>query len=187
MTVLDSIKEWLGRRALLREASPDRRPVAKNLAQSVKVGILYMATDEQAQAQVRNYVKKIKEELGITRIMALGFSDEKTLPHYLHPKLNFDAFCQKDLNWYRIPHGNVVQNFIAEENDILIDLSLRDHLPLQYIVAKSRSRFKVGRLGDTNSHFLDMMIDTAGANSLPQLISNIDRYLLMVNAKEAVA
>jgi hypothetical protein len=54
-------------------------------------------------------------------------------------------------------------------------------------VAKSRSRFKVGRLGDTNSHFLDMMIDTAGANSLPQLISNIDRYLLMVNAKEAVA
>ena len=186
MKVLDSIKEWLGRRALLREASPDRRPVAKNLAQSVKVGILYMATDEQAQTQVRNYVKKIKEDLGITRVMALGFYDEKELPHYLHTKLNFDAFCLKDLNWYRIPHGNVVQNFIAEEYDVLIDLTLRDHLPLQYIMAKSKARFKVGRLSDANAHFLDMMIDTAGANSLPQLIANIDRYLLMINAKEAV-
>jgi hypothetical protein len=187
MKVFDGIKEWLGRRALLKEAAPDRRTVAKNLAQSVKVGLLYMATDEQSHGQVRNYVKKIKEELGITRIMALGFVDEKELPNHLHPKLNFDAFCLKDLNWYRIPHGNVVQNFIAEEHDILIDLSLRDHLPLQYIVAKSRARFKVGRLSDANAHFLDMMIDTAGANSLPQLIANIDRYLLMINAKEAVA
>jgi hypothetical protein len=186
MKLFDGIKEWLGRRALLREAAPMRRPVAKNLAQSVKVGMLYLVTDEQAHAHVKNYVKKIKEELGITRLMALGFCDEKELPHYLHAKLNFDALCQKDLNWYRIPHGNVVQNFIAEEYDILIDLTLRDHLPLQYIVAKSRARFKVGRLSDANAHFLDMMIDTAGANSLPQLISNIDRYLMMINAKEAV-
>ena len=134
-----------------------------------------------------NYVKKIKEELGITRIMALGFFDEKELPHYLHTKLNFDAFCLKDLNWYRIPHGNTVQNFIAEEYDILIDLTLRDHLPLQYIVAKSKARFKVGRLSDSNAHFLDMMIDTAGAHSLPQLIANIDRYLMMINAKEVAS
>ena len=28
-----------------------------------------------------------------------------------------------------------------------------------------------------------MMIDTAGAHSLPQLIANIDRYLLMINAR----
>jgi hypothetical protein len=27
-----------------------------------------------------------------------------------------------------------------------------------------------------------MMIDMAGANSLPQLIAQIDRYLLMINA-----
>ena len=63
MKLFDRIKEWLGRRALLREAMPDRRPVAKNLAASVKIGIVYVATDEQAHAHVRNYVKRIKEEL----------------------------------------------------------------------------------------------------------------------------
>ncbi|MFT3885308.1 MAG: hypothetical protein QM724_07725 [Flavobacteriales bacterium] len=183
MKLFDRIKEWLGRRALLKEAMPDRRPVARNLSQCRKVGIVYLVTDEQAHIHVRNYVKKIKEELGIHRIMALGYHDDKVLPFYLHSKLNFDAFTQKDVNWYRIPHGNTVQNFIAEEHDVLIDLTLEDYLPIQYIVAKSRARFKVGRLSDSNKRFLDMMIDTAGAHSLPQFIANMDRYLLMINAK----
>ncbi len=186
MKLLDSIKEWMGRRALLKETAPDRRPVVKNLAASVKVGILYSVTDEDAHNKVRNYVKKIKEELGITRIMALGYFDSKEMPFYLHAKLNFDVYSLKDLNWYRIPHGNIVQNFIAEEYDVLIDLTVHDSLPLQYVMAKSKARFKVGRLGDTNAHFLDMMIDTAGADSLPQLIANMHRYLMMVNAPKEV-
>ncbi|MBP8824648.1 MAG: hypothetical protein KBH07_13485 [Flavobacteriales bacterium] len=182
MKVLDRIKEWMGRRALVREVRPDRKPVAKNLAASVKVGLIYLVSDEAAHNQVRIYVKKLKEELGLTKIMALGYCEAKVLPHHLHAKLNFDVFSLKDLNWYRIPHGNVVQNFMAEEFDILIDLTVHDLLPLQYILAKSKARFKVGRQSGTNAHFLDMMIDTAGADSLPQLIANLDRYLMMINS-----
>ncbi len=183
MKLFDRFKEWLGMRRLLRETMPDRRPVARNLAHCVKVGIVYFAEDEKAHMDVRNYVKKMKDELGLHKIQCLGYFDGKELPFHLHAKLNFDAFCQKDLNWYRIPGGNTVNNFIAEEHDVLIDLTMDDHLPLQYIVAKSRARFKVGRFTEANKRFLDMMIDTAGAHSLPQLIANIDRYLLMINAR----
>ncbi|MFN8352780.1 MAG: hypothetical protein U0U25_15030 [Flavobacteriales bacterium] len=183
MKLFDRFKEWLGMRRLLRETMPDRRPVARNLAHCVKVGIVYFAEDEKAHMDVRNYVKKMKDELGLHKIQCLGYFDGKELPFHLHAKLNFDAFCQKDLNWYRIPGGNTVNNFIAEEHDVLIDLTMDDHLPLQYIVAKSRARFKVGRFTEANKRFLDMMIDTAGAHSLPQLITNIDRYLLMINAR----
>ncbi len=181
MKLFDRIKEWLGRRRLIQGTAQERRPVARNLADAAKVGIVYHARDEQTHQQVRNYVKKIKEELGIHRISALGFVDGKDLPYYMAPKLHFDAFCQKDLNWYRIPSGNTVNNFITEEFEVLIDLTLEDILPLQYIVAKSRARFKVGRYGEANRHFLDMMIDMAGANSLPQFIAQVDRYLLMIN------
>ena len=184
MSILNGIKDWFGRRALLKQARQDRSPLPKNLAVANKVGMLYVAHDEQAHTQVRNYVKKIKEELGLTRIMALGYFPGKALPFHLHTKLNFDAFCQKDLNWYRVPQGKTVRNFIAEEYDILIDLSLQDHFPIQYLMAKSAARFKVGRLSNANAHFLDMMIDTAGADSLAQLISNMDKYLLMINARE---
>ena len=105
------------------------------------------------------------------------------MPHYLHAKLNFEAICQKDLNWYRIPQGNTVQNFVAEEYEILIDLTLEDRLPIQYIMAKSRARFKVGRWSESNKKILDMMIDMAGSRSLPQLIQQVHHYLLMVNSK----
>ena len=183
MSIINGIKDWLGRRALVREVLPDRRPIARNLAEAGKVGIVYYGGDEASYHHVRNYVKKLKEELGIHRIMALGYTKEKVLPQHLHPKLNFDAICQRDLNWYRIPGGNTVNNFITEEHEILIDLTLEDHFPLQYIVARSRARFKVGRYGDTNKRFLDMMIDMAGSQSLPQLITQTDRYLMMINAR----
>lgn len=183
MKLFERLKEWLGRRKLFQETMPDRKPVVRNLAEATKVGIVYLVEDEQMHNHVRNYVKKIKEELGIVKVMALGYYDNKVLPHWLSSRLNFDQFTQKDLNWYRIPGGNTVQNFIAEEYEVLIDLTLEDRLPTQYIMARSRARFKVGRLSDHNKRFLDMMIDMAGSRSLPQLITQVDRYLLMVNAK----
>lgn len=183
MKLFDRIKEWMGMRRLQRDLSVERKPIARNLAMARKVAIVYVVEDETAHNHIRNYVKRIKDELGISNIMALGYSDEKALPHYLHAKLNFDAICQKDLNWYRIPQGNAVQNFMAEEYDILIDLTLTDRLPVQYIMAKSRARFKVGRWSESNKRILDMMIDMAGAQSLPQLIQQVHRYLLMVNAR----
>ncbi len=183
MKWFDRIKEWMGRRRLLRELPRDRKPIAKNLALARKVAIVYVATDEKAFTHVKNYVKRVKEELGISQIMALGLCDEKSLPHYLHPRLNFEAITLKDLNWYRIPQGNTVQNFMADEYEVLIDLSLEDRLPVQYIVAKSRARFKVGRYSESNKRILDMMIDMAGSQSLSQLIQQTHHYLLMVNSQ----
>ena len=183
MKLFDRFKEWMGIRRLVRDLPQDRKPIARNLALARKVAIVYVVEDEAAHNHVRNYVKRVKEELGISNVMALGYSDQKLMPHYLHAKLNFEAICQKDLNWYRIPQGNTVQNFVAEEYEILIDLTLEDRLPIQYIMAKSRARFKVGRWSESNKKILDMMIDMAGSRSLPQLIQQVHHYLLMVNSK----
>ncbi|MBK7945479.1 MAG: hypothetical protein IPJ85_09300 [Flavobacteriales bacterium] len=183
MKLLDRIKEWMGIRRLLRDLPQDRKPIARSIALARKVAIVYVVEDEASHNHVRNYVKRLKEELGLSNIMALGYSDQKVMPHYLHAKLNFEAICQKDLNWYRIPQGNTVQNFMAEEYEIIIDLTLEDRLPIQYILAKSRARFKVGRWSESNKKILDMMIDMAGSRSLPQLIQQVHHYLLMVNSK----
>lgn len=183
MKLLDRIKEWLGIRRLLRDLPQDRKPIARNISLARKVAIVYVVEDEAAHNHVRNYVKRLKEELGLSNIMALGYSDQKVMPHFLHSKLNFEAICQKDLNWYRIPQGNTVQNFMAEEYEIIIDFTLEDRLPIQYILAKSRARFKVGRWSESNKRIHDMMIDMAGSRSLPQLIQQVHHYLLMVNSK----
>jgi hypothetical protein len=72
---------------------------------------------------------------------------------------------------------------VAEEYEVLIDLTMEDRLPIQYIMAKSRARFKVGRWSESNKKILDMMIDMAGSRSLPQMIQQVHHYLLMVNSK----
>ena len=187
MKLFDRFKEWMGIRRLLRDLTQDRKPLARNLSTARKVAIVYVIEDEATHNQVRNYVKRIKEEIGISHIMAIGFVDSKFQPHYLHAKLNFDSFTLKDLNWYRIPHGNTVEHFMAEEYDVIIDLPFEDRLPIQYIMAKSRARFKVGRLSDSNKRILDMMIDMAGGQSLPQLIQQVHRYLLMINSEQVTS
>ena len=75
MKLFDRLKEWMGIRRLLRDLPQDRKPVARSIAVARKVAIVYVVEDETAHNHVRNYVRRIKEELGITNIMALGYSD----------------------------------------------------------------------------------------------------------------
>jgi len=119
-------------------------------------------------------------------VMAMGYVAEDEIPSYLLSKLNFEQICNKDLNWKLMPSGNKVVNFITEDYDVLIDLSLEDHIPVQHLVASSRAKFKVGRLGEVNENLFDMMIDMAGVQSLSQYIAQVDKYLHMVNAQTSV-
>jgi hypothetical protein len=41
----------------------------------------------------------------------------------------------------------------------------------------------VGRWSESNKKILDMMIDMAGSQSLPQLVQQVHHYLLMLNSK----
>jgi len=157
-----------------------------NLVDCRKVGIVYFIEDERAYKKVKNFVDKLRKEIGVRDVMAMGYVAEDEIPSYLLSKLNFEQICNKDLNWKLMPSGNKVVNFITEDYDVLIDLSLEDHIPVQHLVASSRAKFKVGRLGEVNENLFDMMIDMAGVQSLSQYIAQVDKYLHMVNAQTSV-
>ena len=52
----------------------------------------------------------------------------------------------------------MVDAFIKEPFDLLINLSLEDYYPIRYIIALSPALFKVGKF-DANEIYLDFMID----------------------------
>jgi len=183
MGLFDGIKNKIGSYLLSKEIQKEHRVVVQNLEEATKVGIVYYVKDERAFKRVKNYVRKLKDEQGISKIMALGYFPGNDQPVYLDSRLNYDYFNNKDLNWYGRPQGNTVQNFISEEYEILIDLSLEDMLPLQFIMTKSKARFKVGRLSPTNQKINDMLIDMAGVQSLGQYIQQVDHYLTIINNK----
>ena len=186
MKFIYDIKSKIGQFALRRYfISLKRTPVVNNLDQAKSVGLIFDADTEKDFDLAVNYLKLIKEEFGIRNVRAFGyFSEKQELPH-LKRSLQVDYFTRKDLNWFNRPEGKFINDFGKEKFDVLIDLSENDSLPLQYLVAMSPARFKIGRFSDENLEFYDMMVDVKG-KSLSYFIEQATTYLTLINQKQAV-
>jgi hypothetical protein len=133
-----------------------RTPVLCNLNEAQHIGILYNATEYITFEIIRNLVKELSHES--RQISVLGYVDSKTLiDSYLYRK-GFDFFSKNELNWYSKPVSPVVDQFIAEPFDILINLSLKEYYPIHYITALSAAKFKTGKYSAKDID-LDLMID----------------------------
>ncbi len=142
------------------------------------IGILYDATDEGNYEVVTQYLRFLRNKQ--KEVKTLGFVDKKELPQNKFAKLGIDFFTKKHLNWQLIPTHPLVNNFINENFDILINLSVDKCFPLQYISAVSKAKFRVGRyeLGHTN--YYDLMINIETDSTLKNFIEQIDHYLNLV-------
>lgn len=156
----------------------------KNLDEALSVGILYPVDRPETYHLVKKYVKHLKEQEGIRKIMALGYVDVKELPADYNSKLEFDFFCKKDLNRLYRPQGNIIKNFIEEDYDILIELTNDTILPLRYILISSRAKFKVGFYNEENEPYFDMMINTGKSFNIVDFIDQINHYLKIINKRK---
>jgi hypothetical protein len=114
----------------------------------------------------------------------LGYVDDKELPADVSASLEFDYITKKELNLQLQPKSTVVNNFVEEKFDILIDMSSEDHIVLQYLVQKSAAKFKVGAQRLSYSSLFDLTIVLKPEEGIRQLMKNIDRYLHVIKNKE---
>ena len=96
------------------------------------------------------------------------------------PKLQYDFFYLKDLNWYKKPQNYIIDNFIKKEYDILINLCDSSCIPIKYLVASSVARFKIGQ-HEEGYEIYDLMISLKDDKSLEKLMSEIKHYLQLIN------
>lgn len=157
MKWMDNFKAYIGRRELRTHLKDrNRTPVVCNIEHAKHIGIIYNATEGVSFEIIRNLVKDLS---GSSRkITVLGYVDSKKLiDNYLYRK-GFDFFSKNDLNWYWRPVSPLVDQFIKEPFDLLINLSLENHYPIQYITAMSPATFKAGKFSPDDI-YLDLMID----------------------------
>lgn len=157
MKIIENTKAYFGRRSIQSYLRKNKREVkACNINSAKTIGVLFNATHQISFEIVKEMVKNLSVKKN--KIDVLGYVDSKNLiDHYLYRK-GFEFFTHKQLNWYYKPVEETVDSFIKKKFDILIDLSLDDPYPIQYIIALSKARFKVGRYTEGNE-YLDMMID----------------------------
>lgn len=184
MSFLYKIRSKIGHFALKRYfLSQNRVPVVNNLDEAKSVGIVFDADTEKDFDLAYNYLKLMKEEYGIRNVRAFGYFSKKQELPYLKRSIQIDYFTRKDLNWFNRPEGKFINDFAKEKFDVLIDLSENNILPIQYIVAMSPAKFKIGRFSEDNLDFYDMMVDVKG-KSLSYFIEQATTYLTLINQKQ---
>jgi len=157
MKIIENTKAFLGRHAIRRELKNSRRQLAScNIQNAKSIGILFDATQQISFEIVKELVKDLEKNK--SKVEVLGFVDSKQLiDHYLYRK-GFNFFTHNELNWYYKPVGENVESFVKKPFDILLDLSLENPYPMNYILACSQAKFKAGRFCQ-DQEYLDFMID----------------------------
>lgn len=185
MSILKNIKLAIANRALKQEMAMNKRelkPNKFNFNQTRTVGILFDASDPEDFELVKRYVVYMREHN--KKVKVLGFFSVKNIPALTYSKLEYDFFSLKELNWYGKPNTHIIDNFINEDFDLLIDLNIHDHFALKYISALSKAKFKVGKYKESDEEIYDMMIDSDNTQKLKYFLRQVDTYITMLNKPE---
>ena len=178
--MFDGIKQVIGKYYLNQKLKklPKRRRGYIGLNQAKSVGVLYDATSRSDYDKVKDLIHYFKEAQ--KNVIGLGFINSTDPNIMLAPKLQFRYFNPVDLNWFRKPSGIEVDNFIEQEFDILIDLSLKYSFPLNYICRLSGAKFKVGMAQKDSMNNYDMLIDISKKKTTEYFIIQIKHYLKLI-------
>ncbi|MBO72927.1 MAG: hypothetical protein CMD35_04835 [Flavobacteriales bacterium] len=178
MGVLNNIKRKLSDFSYKRKGSPKREVKAINIKNAQTVGIVYRADNDETKELVERYVKFLKEYK--IRCKALGYYDRDELPRYVTPKLEFDYFLKKDLNWKLETQASDVLNFVQDKFDVLIDTTIDEDEIIRFIVKQSVACFKVGA-AKKGVNELDFTINLQPEEGVRQLMKGLDNYLHLIN------
>lgn len=152
-----------------------------NLADAGSIGIVLHQVDNDIFEVIQNFIRELINEG--KKVKTVGYVDLKTIPDHFLLRKGVSFFCREELNWYSVPEADFIDQFINEEFDLLIDLSLINYFPVEYIFALSRARFKVSRFNEGNSH-ADLCIDIKSKTDISYLIQQLNHYLRQIKSNQ---
>lgn len=172
------IKESFGARMLHREVEPLRLRKGFNFNSAESVGIIYKDTDEEFFKNLREYSAYLKSHFNIRSVFLLAYVDEpeKRIPSWQQHKLELDFFTRQHLNWHQRPI-EVVEKFVNQDFDILIDFSGGNVLPLNFILKESRAKMKVGMRGTRAERYCDFILNMGEQFGMTKFVEQLNAYL----------
>lgn len=141
-----------------------------NINNANDIAIIFDATNTDQTAVINQFADSLKALK--KKIHLFGYYD---IPK---PAINFNFpyFNKKNLNWHLVPQGVLVDEFIERKFDILINASVEEILPLEYISAFSNASYRVGLYNPSKLFCYDLMIDLKEKN-LKKLTEEVKYYL----------
>lgn len=179
MNFIDNIKLKAGIRNLTKRLARFTRQREGHNFQSAKTaGILFAPTDTVSFEQIKQFLSFLNTYK--LEIYVLGYIDDKVIPESFLFWKGINLFSKKELSWNMIPNTPIVNDFIEKPFDILFNLSLTDHFPIEYIARLSKSKFKIGRYSEDNDSY-DLMFNLQEEEKLDSYLETIKHYLAQIN------
>jgi hypothetical protein len=122
----------------LRETERDRRFVTYDKAKSVL--LLFESDFSEKNVHIRKMISQMQQDG--KKVSAWGFIEKKEVSTSILP--DFRILHHKQTDFFHKPLISYVNELEGQEFDLLIDLSLKPLLPLQYIVLYARASCKTG-------------------------------------------
>ena len=171
MKFIEEIRTRLHHSFLKRELPP--HPVKRSsmyLDNASSVGILFDGTEPEDRKLVLDFAEKLKK--AGKKVKLLAFFDNKLKS----ADFTFLHFNRLQLDFALRPKTRDVTEFIGQEFDLLLNLSNRSILPLDYIAALSRAKFRVGPFTEKTFCY-DLMMDQSGKKDLGAFLQQVIFYM----------
>ncbi|MFT4762829.1 MAG: hypothetical protein ACI9XO_003900 [Paraglaciecola sp.] len=145
-----------------------------DLGSAKSVGLLLDATDLAGREVVLKFSDKLKKEGKEVKLLAFFGGDAKAA------NFVFPHFTKKDLDFALRPKTAELKKFMEKPFDILINLTPHGSLPLEYIAAFSKARFRVGPSTD-KTYCYELMIDTVAKKDLQSFLQQVTFFINKMN------
>ena len=161
---------------LLRKKSArvKRQKMLHDFASAKYVGVLCSPQDELNTSHLKDFLYHLTQK-GI-QYSVFGYFDGNNIPeNFLYWK-GLDFITRKDLNFFFIPKNQIVDRFIHEPFDMLINCTVTQYFPVEYISQLSVAKCKVGIMREGDSCY-DLMIDIHKNRTIEYFLKNLEIYL----------
>lgn len=179
---MKALKKKIARYILQKEALQSRKQQREAVAYSkaVKIGIVFNATE----AADRKLVEQLREQLNREgkEVAVYGFVDAKEFPQELVFKPGTDFFNRKNIRWTGIPQQATADVITSLPLDYFIGLFSGNEIPLLYLAARTKAKYRIGLYNEQNTQFFDFMIDLKNDPPLKKLIETTLHYLKNLRA-----
>lgn len=157
-----------------------RNAKIQTLSNSRSIGILWNPVDE-GSIETYELARKTLKDKGIA-VTGLSYADRKTEQNLsLVAHSGFSNNSNVGLSGK--PVSGPGEQFVRENFDILIDLSIKKVLALEYILVHSEAKFKVG-WESTGTNYYDLNIDVSKQPTCRYLMEQIIFYLEKINGNQ---
>ncbi|MCX7745088.1 MAG: hypothetical protein N2167_11040 [Flavobacteriales bacterium] len=145
-----SIKHGFANKVIRRQLT-DEQPVITPVAWSAvkNIGLIFQADNQAMIREVEDLIKNWENEGKQVQVLVY-ISDTKKITF---EKRNHWQYCtKKDFSSAGVPKTEILQHFIQEPFDLLVDLNISGQIRLYTLSVLSKAKFKIGADLSINKH-----------------------------------